>query len=165
MSVAVVLVVGCTYSRWNYYPIDGPLEHDIWSVRCFFGGEEKGDSGTTLYYQAVLREEDTVQNRRLHFLVDSVRVSYSGLDEEVRLAIRERDSGGGEHVGATNVDHWVLFTPFQVLQPRPDTVIIDQVITILDRDSGEELTRLHYQVKAKVHRHRRWKIGDYIEGT
>jgi hypothetical protein len=97
--------------------------------------------------------------------VDNVQFSYNGLVEPVILNKETVYTFAGGHVGATNVNHSISFYPFRVPIPRPDTIYVDQDITVFYRDTGEELIHFHYQTQAKLHRNRRWHIIDIIEGT
>ena len=164
-TVLVGGFAGCAYTLRNYATIGESLEHDTWSLRCFFGTKESGDSLTFVYYYINFSESDTTKHARLRFTVDSAMVTYSGLGEPILLEREKWGSAGGLHVGATNVNHGIDFGPCDVPKPSPDTIIIDQDITIFYRDTGEILTHFHHQTRAKLEASRHWRFLEFMAGT
>ena len=164
-TVFITGLSGCTYTIWNYAVAGEARRGETWSLQCYFGLQEISDSLSSVSCYIVFSETDTTKYPRLLFTVDGVEVNYSGVTK--RLTPREEQWGstGGEYVGATNVNHGVGFNPFDVSKPPPDTIIIDQNITILYRDSGEELTHFHHQTRAKLEGSRRWRFLEFMAGT
>lgn len=173
LMILLVSTFACTYTRWYYTPAAESIKGDAWSVDfCFYpiGARKPIKQGydrtdTSYFYIVFLIESDTTIFQRLKFAVDNVYVTYKGLIEPITLQQEKYVSSSGEYDGATNVNHAIFFNSFRVPKPRPDTIYVDQDITIFYRDTGEKLTSFHYQTIAKLGRYQRWHIVDIIEGT
>jgi len=172
-SALVATTVGCAYSRWNYVPIEKQLNHDFWVLHFGIVDYEftlpasitKDHPDTSFFYIIELREEDTTKYPRLNFQVDNVQVSYSTKKEPTLLPKHLEGSKGEQHVGATAVTHTRYYGPFAVPKQRPDTILIEQDVTILYRDTGKALKHFHHTLKAALNKVRHSALREFIQGT
>jgi hypothetical protein len=167
------VVTGCTYSGWSYAPLEQPLVRDTWSLS--FDIPNLADCGPTpadtyidlsdrsFVYEVTLREKDTTSNPRIICRLDSVLVVFPGDIQSIPL-VQSSEIERETHVGATSVQHTACFGSFQVPKSRPDTIRIEQSVTIVDRDSRQETTRFHYTIRAVLRRHRYWVLRELIRG-
>jgi len=167
-------LVSCGYSRWYYAPTERNVgKSDIWSLDFGFTDYEStlpvsiGQSypDTSFFYIIEFKEKDTTENARLSFRVDDVHLSHSKEMERIVLKKHAEVSERDLHNGATSVNRTVYFGPFSISKPRPDTIVIDQKVTIFVQYSGEEVTSFHLTVKAVLSEERRSSFRDFIRGT
>jgi hypothetical protein len=159
LTVLSVVLSGCAYSRWYYARIDRPIRHDTWELRYFFyNAHPEDDTRDTVYYSCALEEADTARNRRLDFFVDSVRAAYGESGWLTLLQTREWT----DRTCDRRVNQGKEFGPMRIPKPRPDTIYVDQVVTVRYRDTGETLARFHYSVKGVLKRIRYWYLQEFL---
>jgi hypothetical protein len=159
MTVVAVILSGCAYSRWYYATIDKPIRHDTWSLESMVrNANPESDTSATLYYNCILVEADTAGNRRLDIVVDSVRVSYGNSGW---LTLPQSEAWT-TLICETRVRQGREFGPIRIPKPRPDTLVVDQIVTVNYRDTGETLTRFRYRVKAALTRIRYWYLEEFL---
>lgn len=174
-SVAFVLLVsifsGCGYSRWGYRAITPACKDTQIELEYGFAyagikpvSEGRDWSDTTFFYTVVMTELDTTGDKRFTLEVKNVVLKNLRGKPETVLPLAEFGSKKVEYV-APSVLHIARFGPFDVTLPRPDTVYVEQDISILDGKTGEVLRQYHQNVRGILAESRGSRIVDFINGT
>jgi len=171
----IVCFSGCTYSRYGYSTKERPTDQKTWELEFVFWPlrlssykyipPDVKNPQMAFNYQVTLVEIDTLNNPRLDFMIDNTQLRFNTSNMVVPLSVKEKNTLAGQYVGATCVYHTYTYGLIDVPKPRPDSVYVDQDITIYNRDNRNILKTFHYQAKGVLYRIRRWHIIDILEGS
>jgi len=167
-----LLCVGCGYSRWDYRTVTPEVKATEWTLKYVFSvasasipvSQGMDWSDTTFYYSVLMTESDTTRNTR--FDLDVKNVMIKGIPDRpaIHLTVADEYTGPAEFKGPA-VYHHIRFGPFNVPRPRPDTLLVDQEITIVDSENRQTVRLIQTTVKAVLTEYRGSRIKDFINGT
>lgn len=177
-----LLISGCTYSHWNYFPFPESIEHPDWEIESSFhsisyyqqhfdeeGDELKTDEGDTLFvYTITLSEPKTTPSRQFSIEVDNVAVSFERANISLNIPRFESPRilpSTGFHEMPAVYDTYVRFGPIRIPKPRPESLFVTQDIVVRNTVTLEEVERLHITTVAKLKRYRFDRFTMILEGT
>jgi len=118
----------------------------------------------TFIFFVELKEKDTTKYDRMNFRVDNIKYRYSSEAEPLALNKFIEYYNRDEHNGATSVNHGSGYGPLLVSMPLPDTIWIEQDVTVFYQDSGKEVASFHHVVIAELAEGKYSHLRDFIDG-